>query len=773
MVAAPASADRQLGARWHADDVIERLDEPVPRLADAAVAALLRDVYGIDGPLRRLAGERDLNHAVGDDYVLKVQNATDGEDVIEMSSLAIAELVRREPELPVSRIVPTRTGALWHPVIDAAGRTCFVRLFTLMRGHHPGPDELDERGLYGWARVVARVARSLRGFFHPAARYEIAWDIARAPAQRADIDYVPAGGRDVVAAVLDRFESHVAPILGGLRAQVVHNDMSRANVLVDDSGSVSGIIDFGDMTHTALVCDLAVAMADVLNGRADALGAAPAMIAGYRSVTPLEPDEAAVLADLVAARLAITAVIMSKHVRDDDRDVLEERDGAIELLHAIEAAGFARFAERLAADGRGAAPVRSPRSDAALRRSRDRTFGPQMLSYDEPLHVVRGEGVYLIGADGRRYLDAYNNVPVVGHCHPEVVRATVAQIATLNTNTRYLNEAGVELAERLIAFAPPGLDRVLFVNSGSEANDLALRIARLATGRRGALVTRFAYHGITAATFALSPESWHHASAPPDVALLDPPGGAPAELPHPGHRDVAAAVAALGGVGLAVTVVDGSFVSDGMRGPAHDWVRRTADATRRHGGLYLADEVQAGFGRTGDALWSVAAADVAPDFITLGKPMGNGFPVAAVLTRSDLADPFIEATDYFSTFGGNTVAAAAGLAVLSVIETDGLIARARTRGAHLSARLDELAHRTPSIGEVRCWGLMAGIDVLDDGGRPDPAGARRVVNELRQRGVLIGRTGPLGNVLKIRPPLVVATEQLDRLVAELGAVLQA
>lgn len=154
--------------------MIERLDEPVPRLAEDAVAALLREQYGVAGPLRRLAGERDLNHAVGGDYVLKVQNATDGEDVIEMSSLAIAELVRCEPDLPVSQIVPTRTGALWHPVTDAVGRTCFARLFTLLGGHHPGPDELDERGLYGWARVVARVGRALRGFFHPAAGYEIA-----------------------------------------------------------------------------------------------------------------------------------------------------------------------------------------------------------------------------------------------------------------------------------------------------------------------------------------------------------------------------------------------------------------------------------------------------------------------------------------------------------------------------------------------------------------------------------------------------------------------
>ena len=753
--------------------MIERLAEPVPRLAEDAVGALLREQYGIAGPLRRLAGERDLNHAVGGDYVLKVQNATDGEDVIEMSSLAIAELVRREPELPVSRIMPTRTGALWHPVTDATGRTCFARLFTLLRGHHPGPDELDERGLYGWARTVARVGRGLRGFFHPAARYEIAWDIARAPLVRADVGAVPEDGRDVVAAVLDRFDALVAPVLGGLRAQVVHNDLGRANVLVDDSGAVSGIIDFGDMTHTALVCDLAVAMADVLNARADALRAAPAMIAGYRSLTPLEPEEAAVLADLVAARLAITAVIMSKHVRDDDVEVLDERDAAIGLLHEIEAVGFARFTEDIAAHARGAAPVWSPRGDIQLRRSRDRTFGPQTLSYDEPLHVVRSEGAYLIGADGRSYLDAYNNVPVVGHCHPEVVRATAAQIATLNTNTRYLNEGGVELAERLIASAPPGLDRVLLVNSGSEANDLALRIARFATGRRGALVTRFAYHGITAATFALSPESWQHAAAPPAVALLDPPGGAPADVPHPGHPDVAAAVAALGGEGLAATMVDSSFISDGMRGPAHGWIRRTVEATHAHGGLYVADEVQAGFGRTGDALWSVAAADVVPDFITMGKPMGNGFPVAAVLARSDLVDPFIEATGYFSTFGGNTVAAAAGLAVLRVIETDGLVGRARERGAYLRGRLEELAARTPALGEVRCWGLIAGIDVLDDAGRPDPGRARGIANALRQRGVLIGQTGPLGDVLKVRPPLVVTIEQLDLLVAELGAVLPA
>jgi 4-aminobutyrate aminotransferase-like enzyme/Ser/Thr protein kinase RdoA (MazF antagonist) len=739
--------------------VLERLDAPVPRLDEDALATLLQDVFGVDGPLKRLAGERDLNHAVGGRFVLKVQNATDGADVIEMSSLAIAELARRDPGLPVSQVVPARSGALWHPVADATGETCFARLFTFLDGHHPAADELDEPALHDWGATVARVGRGLRGFFHPAARYEIAWDVARASDQRAGVGVVPEAGRDMVATALDRFAAHVAPGLGGLRAQVVHNDMGRANVLVDEHGAVSGIIDFGDMTHTALVCDLAVAVADVLNGRDDALDAMPAMVAGFRSVTPLEPEEAAALGDLIAARLAITAVIMSRHVRADDVDVLDDVDGAVRMLQAIDAVGWDRFAAQLGAHARGETAQWAPRGDAELLRARASTLGPQTLTYDEPLHVVRGEGAYLIGADGRRYLDAYNNVPVVGHCHPEVVRATAAQLATLNTNTRYLHEGSVALAERLIASAPAGLDRVLFVNSGSEANDLALRIARHATGRRGVLVTRFAYHGITEATFALSPESWQHAAPPPDVALLEPPGNRPAALPQPGHPDVAAACR---GLELAATVVDGSFISDGMLGPAHDWVRRTADATRAHGGLYVADEVQAGFGRTGDALWSVAAAGVTPDVITLGKPMGNGFPVAAVITRSDLADPFIAATDYFSTFGGNTVAAAAGLAVLRVIDEEDLVERARERGAQLRARLESL----PGVGDVRSWGLLAGVDV-------GPERADAIVNALRARSVLIGRTGPDGGTLKLRPPLIVTADEIDLLAGELADVLAA
>ena len=359
--------------------MIERLGEPVPRLGADDLTALLRDAYGLAGALRPLAGERDLNQAVttpdGRRFVLKVQNATDGEDVIEMSSLAIAELAHTAPDLPVAQVVPARDGALWRPVTDALGRTCFARLFTYLEGHHAAPDELGDRALEGWGRTVARLGRGLRGFFHPAARYEIEWDVARAAGQRGRLGGVAAADRAVTAEALDRFAEQVLPALRGLRAQVVHNDMGRNDVLVDDAGAISGIIDFGDMTHTALVCDVAVTVADVILGRADGWRGAAPLLAGYAAVTPLERDEAAVLGDLIAARLAITVAIMSAHERGDDVSVQDDVDGAARLLHDIAATGFDRFAERIAALALAAPAGVAPRDAAALLRAARRRSG--------------------------------------------------------------------------------------------------------------------------------------------------------------------------------------------------------------------------------------------------------------------------------------------------------------------------------------------------------------------------------------------------------------
>jgi 4-aminobutyrate aminotransferase-like enzyme/Ser/Thr protein kinase RdoA (MazF antagonist) len=743
-----------------------------------AAASVLRDAYGVEGDLSPLHGERDLNFRVdgpdGRRYLLKIHNPADGMAVVEMRTEAIAHIGRVDPTLPVAAVLPAADGAMATAVTAEDARVSLVQLFEFLDGRHAGREELGAGTLRDWGRAVARLGRALRGYFHPAARYPIQWDLALTPGLRTQLDRVDEDARARVLDVLERFDRRVAPVFRSLRAQVIHNDLTRENLLVDDSGSIVGITDFGDMTHTALVCDLAVAISDVLDGRPDSLEMAEEMIAGHIELTPLESIEADLLADLVAARCAIAVVVAGS--RAPDHPAPTEFPGALQFLEIIDRAGPDAVMRRFsAAASRGVhASVGSlrqtVRDDASLLAARRRVMGPLELSYDEPLHLVRGEGVRLFDSAGRSYLDAYNNVPVVGHCHPAVVAAIAAQSGRLVTNTRYLHDTSVELAERLLWTMPEGLDRVLFVNSGSEANDVAWRIARHATGRDGAVVTSFAYHGVTEATTDLSPEGWPPGYRPERIALVAPPIGGEhtGAGEHVGH---AVSELARRGHGLAALLVDAAFTSDGVRGPAHDWLLESAAAARRAGGVAVADEVQAGYGRCGESLWSFAPSGLVPDFVTLGKPMGNGFPVAALLGRSELVDPFMEETGYFSTFGGNTLACAAALAVLDVIESEGIVEKAAEVGSHLRARLDELASSFPALGAVRGWGLLFGVDVVDAGGGPDRKAATAIVNGLRRRGVLVGTTGPSGATLKIRPPLVLAVGEADEIADRLAEVI--
>ncbi|WP_162260848.1 aminotransferase class III-fold pyridoxal phosphate-dependent enzyme [Nocardioides sp. Soil805] len=738
------------------------LTVPAPDLDLDSLHAALERHWGLAGELTALHGERDRNFRLDSGpvrHLLKVHNPADPESVLDLQCSALRHLRTAAPDLPVPAVVPTGDGRSWIRLTGRDGRTSYAWVHTWLEGRHPEPDELDAPRLREWGRTSARLGRGLRGFAHPAATHPIAWDVRRLPQLRPWLAAVAADRRPAIEAVLDRFDQRVVPVLPRLRAQVVHNDLAPTNVLVDDRLALTGITDFGDLTHTALVCDLAIAAADVLSGRPDGLALAGEVVAGYRAVTPLEPEELSLVADLMAARYAATVLITAWRTRE--QGWAPEIDDEAQLqLETMLAAGLDDLASRF-----GAAPSRTGRSTAALAEARGRVLGGQELSYERPLHLVRGDGVVLEAADGRRYLDAYNNVPVLGHSHPAVVAAVTAQLATLNTNSRYLQDAPVELAERLLATLPERFDRVLLVNSGSEAGDLAWRIARHATGATGGIATEWAYHGVTEATFAFSPESWRGAEPLTHMRLVPPP---PAT-----SSSVVDAVRSLttSGHGVAAMLVDGVFTSDGVRGPAHEWTRAAAAAVHEAGGLYVADEVQAGHGRTGDHLWSFVAGDVSADLVTLGKPMGNGYPVAAVVGPADLVDPFVQGTDYFSTFGGSTAACAAALAVLRTIDEEGLVERAGTVGAHLLTALREVATDRPVLAAVRGWGLALAVDVVDQStGRPDPERAGRVVEGMRERGVLIGRTGRDRASLKIRPPLVFSDEHAEQLVAALAAV---
>ena len=418
--------------------------------------------------------------------------------------------------------------------------------------------------------------------------------------------------------------------------------------------------------------------------------------------------------------------------------------------------------------------------DLIARRSR--LLGPAYrLFYDQPVQFVRGEGVWLYDAAGHRYLDAYNNVASVGHCHPRVVQAIARQAAVLNTHTRYLHETVLDFAEKLLATFPPQIGHVMFTCTGSEANDLALRVARTCTGGTGFIVTANAYHGVTSALAELSPALGLPLPEGSHVRLVPAPGSASnAGEIFAGHVSDALADMKKRGIRPAALLVDTIFSSDGVFADPPGFLRPAVEAVRAEGALFIADEVQPGFGRCGGGMWGFARHGLVPDLVTMGKPMGNGHPVAGMAARPELLAEFGRRSRYFNTFGGNPVSAAAGIAVLDVIEAEGLIQNAQRTGDYLTRLLMELQARHALIAEVRGAGLFVGVELRHGGptGAPAAAKAARIVNLLRERHVLISSAGPHANVLKIRPPLVfgakhaeMLVETLDQALADVNAML--
>jgi len=423
---------------------------------------------------------------------------------------------------------------------------------------------------------------------------------------------------------------------------------------------------------------------------------------------------------------------------------------------------------------------------AEILASRRRHLGPSLsLAYRTPLHIVRGAGAYLYDADGRAYLDCVNNVAHVGHAHPRVVQAGIAQMRLLNTNTRYLHENIVRYAERLIELLPDHLEVCYFVNSGSEANELALRLARAATGRPDVASVDVAYHGNTQRLVEISPYKFNGPGGAGQVAdvqvvpLPDPYRGAHrGSGPEAGAAYVADSRAVLDSA-AATGHPAGALIAEaipstaGQVVPPEGWLAGLFDAARAVGAVPIADEVQVGFGRVGTDTWAFGAEGARPDIVTMGKPIGNGHPLGAVVTTRAIADAFANGMEYFNTFGGNPVSAAIGLAVLDVIADEGLQEHARVVGERLLDGLRGLATRHPAIGDVRGRGLFTGIEFVRDRAtrEPDAELAADVANLAAERGVLLSTDGPFHNVIKIKPPLVFSAADADRLVDTVDAVL--
>lgn len=746
----------------------------------SAISTLVETQYGLPNTLVRLAGENE-NYMVttpnNERFVLKLADPETTDGMMEIEHLAVERLMDSGLDINLPRVRPTRSGGISARMMTDKGHLLRGRLLEFVPGKAwgsclpAGPARLEDLG-----RTIARINKTMEVIVHPDARRTHPWDLARADQHRSGISLIDnPDQRKILERIFHFYAAIARPGFSNLTQSLIHGDINDDNVLVAED-RVAGMLDFGDCLENPVICDLAIALAYHTLDEKDPLEAGAVMVGAYHRVRPLSREELTLLFPLMCTRLAVSVIISAqRRLIDPHREswfVSEERawkklaffdriPPAEAGIHLASKTGLTLYGDR----GRPA---------AALMEQRARFMGPSLaVSYQTPLKLLQGKGQYLYDDHGRPFLDLYNNVCHVGHCHPRVVQAGQAQMARLNTNTRYLYDGLTDYAQKLTATLPRELDTCFFVNSGSEANELALRMAKTITAQENILVVEGAYHGHTAAMIDISPykfmgkggrgrpKSWVHV-----VPLAD---GYRGRYKGQGQE---AGKAYGDEVGKIIQQIKGpiaGFITEallscgGQMIPPKDYFKTAFAHVRAANGLCIVDEVQTGFGRTGSRFWAFELQEVVPDILVMGKPMGNGHPMAAVVTRRDLAQRFANGMEFFATFGGNPVSCAIGMAVLEVIEEENLQDNARLVGQHLLDGLLALKNHHPLMGDVRGIGLFIGIELVLDLQNLTPAAPQAIdlVNRLKERGILTGTDGPFSNVIKIKPPMVITLEDAD------------
>lgn len=763
-----------------------------PRLPIDQIAAFAAEQYGLAGEVTALYSERDQNVRLreksGAAWVLKVASAEEDPGIIACQIETMQHIARVDPGLPVPRVRLTRDGGATRYITAPDGTQHVFYVLSYLDGEIAERSAIDHKLHARIGDMLARLGRAMRGLFHPAAgKRDLLWDVRMLDRLLPHAELFGAGWqRDLVIGTGTHFVNEVRPKLAPLRAQLIHGDVHEHNLILSPDGGIAGIIDFGDMFHGPLVIDIADALGDFLTDAKTIEGTIRAMVGAYNEVTPLEEDEADLIFDLASARMTLTPLInafRAAQTPDEPNYMAQYGDAPLRVLEALQKIGRDKVTDLVRETCGLPRRAKSLPSVEDLIARRKKLMGSKLyVFYDPPLHMVKGEGVWLTAADGKRYLDCYNNVPHVGHCHPHVVAALTRQIRTLNTNTRYLGEQVLEYSERLTATLPAKLSVCAFVNSGSEANDIAWRMATTYTRAAGGITMDFAYHGITEAIDAFSPSGNYANKVPPHMRTLTPPDGYRGQYRHGTNdmgrlyaADADKAIASLGEAGMkpAAFMIDSALMTNGVLEPVPGYVTEVFRKVRAAGGLCIGDEVQSGFGRMGTHMWGHQHHDVVPDIVTIGKPAGNGHPLGVVITTPEIMEAFLKEYSFFSTFGGNNVSSAAGLAVLDVIEREGLIENSRVVGDYFKASLKGLMAKHDLIGDVRGTGLALGVELVSDRKTLAPAATqtKRLTNLMRDEGVLIGSEGILGNVLKIRPPIVFSKENVDFAVAALDRAM--
>ena len=762
------------------------------KFSTAAAASLVKEYFGIEGTAKDLNGYDEWNYlftsAEGKKYIFKIANEEHGASFLDAQVRITAHLAETPVGSRLQQHVPSLGGQRLIPV-TINGTQHYLRLLTFLEGEFWVDDTNRSDGLYeNLGSFLGAMDKALIGFSHPAMHRRYTWDISTAADAGKKLHYITDHHKRRIAGYfLLQFDTLVQPVISSLRHAYIHNDANDYNVLVSD-GKIAGIIDFGDMVYTALINNLAIACTYAMFEAADPLRAAALAVRGYHQQYALTEQETDLLYYLIAARLCISVTQSawnSAQGSTNEHHFITEA-AAWKLLNYLIELNPVKAQDAFRKACGFSSLINKEDTYTELLAERKKLIGRNLsISYDKPLKIVRGALQYLYDDKGDTYIDCVNNVSHVGHCHPVVVRAMQQQLATLNTNTRYLHDAIEEFAAQLTATLPSKLKVCYFTNSGSEANDLAIRMSRHFTKQHDVIVLDHAYHGTSTVAIELSPykfdgkggsgqKPYVHKAISPDLYRGEYQYG-DAQAGEKYAADVQRIIGDLQqqNKGVAAFICETLLGVGGQIPLPDNYLKNVYAHVKAAGGICIADEVQVGFGRVGDKFWGFQLQDVEPDIVVLGKPIGNGHPLAAVVVTEEIANAFNNGMEYFNTFGGNPVSMVTGATVLNVIQQEEMQQHAKETGDYMLQLLKELMPKYPIISDVRGHGLFVGAELVKDKITKEPAVGEIdvIVQRMKERGFLLSTDGPLHNVLKIKPPLVFTKDNAYQMVKHLDEVL--
>jgi len=770
----------------------------LPTFSLAKIRDLLSHYYCLEADeLTDLGSYIDQNILVtlkdGNRYVLKIHDGAEHAGVIELQIRAIKLLDKQMPLIALPDTIQSVNGKDWEQVENANGQQHYLRLTEFIPGKMlKDLGEFSDELLNNIGSTVAQTDNVLQAFYDPcASRPDIPWDLKNARQVAANTHAIQCPHkRRLVDFFFMKFENEVEDVLFKTRKSIVHGDMHRYSMMVNDTEDcVSGIIDFGDMVYTHTLCNLAVCLSDIMVDQVEPIATAAKVVSAYHAEFPLTEQEVSILHYLVCTRLAIYLTMAANNANQEQVNAhtqLKEEQIYALLQRMLEVNPIkAEDCYREACGFVSLLPALANRGEANLKQRQRMFAGMLYTHYEQPLHLTGGALQYLYDDQGNTYFDCVNNVSQWGHSNPHIVKPAQKQISRLNTNSRYVYDLMTDYAEQLLDKFPDELNVVFFCNSGSEANDLAIRIARTVTQNNDIVVLDTAYHGHTSTCTDISPNRIDRPGKPGlpthihKIPAPDIYRGKYTEADNNPEAQYAAEIEPLLASMTEQNTPPAAFIAESLVGTGGQFVlpegflAHIYQHVRRAGGLCIADEVQVGFARTGEHMWCFESQNVVPDIVTFGKPIGNGHPLAALVTTREIADKFDNGVTFFNTFSANPVSCAFGKAVLDVLERDELQANTQQQAEYMFSRLNLLKEKHSCIGDVRGAGLYIGVELVTDRLEKTPATvlAKQVVEKMKQRFVLLNTNGYDNNIIKIKPPLIIQDTDVDRLIDNLDAVL--